>query len=67
MAQVCGLHQPIDSAKVLSHLLSVYKYNLEQDLSSHSNPQRPTYALGHEGGLLLCSWPRGGKLSLPFV
>src|SRR5436853_844322 len=23
--------------------------------------------LGDEGGLLLCSWPKGGKLSLPFV
>jgi hypothetical protein len=23
--------------------------------------------LGNEGGLLLCSWPKGGKLSLPFV
>ena len=22
---------------------------------------------GDEGGLLLCSWPKGGKLSLPFV
>jgi hypothetical protein len=31
------------------------------------NPQRPAYALGDEGGLLLCSWPKGGKLSLPFV
>jgi len=23
--------------------------------------------LGNEGGLLLCTWPKGGKLSLPFV
>jgi hypothetical protein len=23
--------------------------------------------MGNEGGLLLCSWPKGGKLSLPFV
>lgn len=45
----------------------MYKYNLRQDLSAHANPQRPTYALGKEGGLLLCSWPKGGKLSLPFV
>jgi len=47
--------------------LSVYKYNLKKDLTDHSNPQRPGYAIGNEGGLLLCSWPRGGKLSLPFV
>ncbi|MFZ0429417.1 MAG: GH116 family glycosyl hydrolase [Acidobacteriota bacterium] len=25
------------------------------------------YALGHEGGLLLCTWPKGGTPSLPFV
>ena len=40
---------------------------MKDDLSKHSNPQRPGFALGNEGGLLLCTWPRGGKLSLPFV
>ena len=44
-----------------------HKYNLKHDLSRHVNPQRPGYAVGNEGGLLLCSWPRGGSLSLPFV
>ncbi|MDO6430883.1 GH116 family glycosyl hydrolase [Flavitalea sp. BT771] len=67
IARVCGLPEPVDAAKVKSHLLSVYKYNLKKDLTDHSNPQRPGYAIGNEGGLLLCSWPRGGKLSLPFV
>jgi uncharacterized protein (DUF608 family) len=64
---VCGLNDIIDSNKIVSHLKSVYKYNFKKDLSCHSNPQRPTYAMGNEGGLLLCSWPKGGKLSLPFV
>jgi len=67
IARVCGLPEPMDAAKVKGHLLSVYKYNLKKDLTDHSNPQRPGYAIGNEGGLLLCSWPRGGKLSLPFV
>lgn len=67
IARVCGLQEPVDAAKVRSHLLSVYKYNLKKDLTDHSNPQRPGYAIGSEGGLLLCSWPKGGKLSLPFV
>ena len=52
---------------MVSHLKSIYKYNLKKDLSDHPNPQRPTYAMGREGGLLLCSWPKGGELSLPFV
>jgi len=38
-----------------------------RDLSEHANPQRPSYACGAEGGPLLCTWPKGGKLSLPFV
>lgn len=67
MSQACGLDEPINSEKVKSHLNSVYKYNLKHDLSDHANPQRPGYAVGHEGGLLLCTWPRGGKPSLPFV
>lgn len=68
MARVCGIEDEIiDSEKVTSHLASVYKYNFRPDLSDHANPQRPTYAMNHEGGLLLCSWPKGGKLSLPFV
>lgn len=67
IARMCGLNDPLDAKKVKSHLLAVHKYNLKDNLSDHANPQRPSYALGEEGGLLLCSWPKGGKLSLPFV
>jgi uncharacterized protein (DUF608 family) len=67
MAAVCGVGDVLDAEKVRQHLLAVYKYNYKTDLSSHANPQRPTYALGDEGGLLLCSWPKGGQLTLPFV
>lgn len=67
IARVCGLDDPFDKTKIQSHLLAVYKNNLKHDLSDHANPQRPSYAFGDEGGLLLCSWPKGGKLSLPFV
>ena len=67
IAEMCGLGPILDEAKVRSHLMAVYKHNFRRDLSEHPNPQRPTYALGDEGGLLLCSWPKGGELSLPFV
>jgi uncharacterized protein (DUF608 family) len=67
MARVCGLPAPIDTQKVNSHLMAVYSHNLKRDLSQYSNPQRPGFAFGHEGGLLLCTWPSGGQLSLPFV
>lgn len=67
MAMVCGIGQIVDATKIASHLKSVYKYNLKHNLSNHANPQRPGYACGNEGGLLLCCWPKGGKPSLPFV
>jgi uncharacterized protein (DUF608 family) len=67
IARMCGLKDPIDTTKVKSHLEAVYKYNFKTTLEDHANPQRPTFAFGTDGGLLLCSWPKGGKLSLPFV
>ncbi|MDR0395364.1 MAG: hypothetical protein LBH77_09425 [Tannerella sp.] len=67
MSLVCGMPEVIDKDKIRSHLVSVHTYNLKKDLSNHANPQRPTFALGNDGGLLLCSWPKGGKLQLPFV
>jgi uncharacterized protein (DUF608 family) len=67
IGEVCGLKNVVDSVKVTSHLKSVFKYNFRKDLTDHPNPQRPSYALGNEGGLLLCTWPKGGRLSLPFV
>jgi uncharacterized protein (DUF608 family) len=67
IGSMCGLPSFVDDKKVSSHLLAVHKYNLKSTLKEHANPQRPGYALDTEGGLLLCSWPKGGKLSLPFV
>lgn len=67
IARMCALPDAVDPAKIKNHLLAVHKYNLKESLSEHANPQRPSFALGDEGGLLLCSWPKGGKLSLPFV
>ncbi len=66
MALVCGIGPVIDRKVALKHLLSVFKHNFIKDLSEHSNPQRSGYALGSEAGLLLCTWPKGGKPSLPF-
>jgi uncharacterized protein (DUF608 family) len=67
LAQMCGLGEIINQEQVRKNLEAIHRYNLRKDLSDHSNPQRPSFALGSEGGLLLCSWPKGGQLSLPFV
>jgi len=65
MGYVSGLAPFLDVGQVASHLDSVFRNNFKEDLSQHANPQRSTYALGHEAGLLVCTWPHGGRLSLP--
>lgn len=67
MAWTAGLAPGVDARKTESHVRAVYRHNFRADLSTHVNLQRPAYAFNHEGGLLLCSWPRGGKPTLPFV
>ncbi|MBN1466913.1 hypothetical protein JXA02_14260 [candidate division KSB1 bacterium] len=67
LAHMCGLEPTVDRQKVKNHLSAVYKYNLKHDLSDHVNPQRPAFANGNEGGLLLCTWPKDDQPSLPFV
>ncbi|MCL2305387.1 MAG: non-lysosomal glucosylceramidase [Planctomycetaceae bacterium] len=68
IAKTAGIDADIiDPKLVKSHLLAIYKHNFRNDLSEHSNPQRPTYAMGDDAGLLLCTWPNGGKPLLPFV
>ena len=51
----------------IATLQAIFKHNFKTDLSQHANAQRPGYAMGREPGLLLCSWPRGSKPTLPFV
>jgi uncharacterized protein (DUF608 family) len=67
LAEICGIGEVVDRGKITSHLAAVFKHNFRADLGGHTNPQRPTYALNAEGGLLLCTWPKGGEPSLPFV
>jgi hypothetical protein len=47
--------------------MSVYRYNHKKDLTAHANLVRVSFACGEESGLLLCSWPRGGRPSIPMA
>ena len=67
MAALYGVETPLAKENVRSHLKAIFAHNFKPDLWEHACLQRPGYALGHEAGLLLCSWPRGGKPTLPFV
>jgi hypothetical protein len=67
MARQYGIETPLARKNVRSTLQAIFKHNFKIDLSDHANAQRPGYAMGREPGLLLCSWPRGDKPTLPFV
>ena len=62
-----GLPDALNRSRTRRHLKAIFKHNFRHSLRGHANPQRPGYALNDEPGLLLCSWPQGGKPSLPFV
>ena len=66
LARCCGLEAVLDESRVARHLASVFRHNFRRSLRDHANPQRPGFAFPREGGLLLCSWPRGDKPALPF-
>ena len=45
---------------------SIYRYNYHEAMRGHESVQR-VYAYPDEGGLTLCSWPKGGRPEQPFV
>jgi non-lysosomal glucosylceramidase len=65
MATVLGLEPGWSSERMRKTLQSIYRYNFRNTFYDHPNTQR-IYALNDEKGLLLCSWPKGGRPPLPF-
>lgn len=66
LAHVVGLGHVIPAEHSASAVRAVFAHNFIPDLSAHESVQR-TYALNNEGGLVLCTWPRGGRPRLPFA
>ena len=64
-AHVLGLGHLLPEEHVRSAMSAVVRHNWLQDFSAHHNCQR-TYCLNGESGLLLCSWPNGGRPRYPF-
>ncbi len=64
---LCGVASSADSREHPQEPAGDLRLQLPASLWEHANPQRPGYALGDEPGLLLCTWPQGGKPTLPFV
>lgn len=65
-AFVGGLGYILPEGHVDSALAAIVDHNHRADLSAHESTQR-VYALNDEGGLLLASWPNGGRPAIPFV
>lgn len=65
-AWVNGLGDLLPRDRLRSALGAIVAHNHRTDLTAHESAQR-VYALDDEGGLLLASWPRGGRPVIPFV
>jgi non-lysosomal glucosylceramidase len=66
MAMAAGLGRFLPEVRLKTTLRSIFENNFMTDFRDYSNVQR-TYALNDEKGLLLCTWPKGGRPPLPFV
>jgi uncharacterized protein (DUF608 family) len=64
-AAVVDLGHVLPKERVKKTLDSIFKHNFQSDFRRFANPQR-LYALFDEKGLLLCSWPKGGRPGIPF-
>lgn len=65
-SHVVGLGHVLPADHVKSSLRSLFKHNFRTSFYDHANPQR-IYALADDAGLLLCTWPKGGRPALPVV
>jgi uncharacterized protein (DUF608 family) len=66
LAHLTGLGHILPVEHVRSAVHAVFRHNFRTDLTRHESVQR-TYALNGESGLVLCSWPNGGRPRIPFV
>lgn len=66
LAHLTGLGYILPKEHVQQAVKSIYQYNFRANFETQQSVQR-TYVLYDESGLLLCSWPKGGRPKFPFV
>ena len=65
-AHILGLGDLSDRAHAKKTCESIMKYNFKEDFSHHYTNMR-IYCAGKDKGLLIASWPQGGRERYPFV
>ena len=65
-AHLNGLGHLLPPDHVRSAVGAIFDHNFRRDFSDYHSVQR-TYALNDDRGLVLCTWPRGGRPRIPFV
>lgn len=65
LAHTSGLGYVLDKDHVQTTLQSIMKYNYVDNFNEHFNTFR-SFGLGHEAGLVMASYPKGGLLDFPF-
>jgi non-lysosomal glucosylceramidase len=66
LAHLVGLGHILPRDHVRSAVSAVFRHNFRTDFHDYDSVQR-TYALNDESGLVLCTWPNGGRPVIPFV
>ena len=66
LSHVAGVGHVLDPKRVRKAMQSVFKYNWRETMRDVPNMQR-VYAMNDEGGLAICTWPKGGRPELPTV
>ncbi len=66
MAHICGLGHLAKKEHIQTALRSIIKYNYQTDFTHQFNQMR-SFVMGKESGLLIGSWPHGGRLKVPFA
>lgn len=66
LAHLVGLGHILPSEHVRSAARAIHRHNFRRDFTGYASVQR-TYALNDESGLVLCTWPNGGRPRIPFV
>lgn len=63
-AHILGLGYLLDENHVRQAALSIFRHNFRESMHGHTQEPR-VFAADTDGGLLNCTWPRGGRPQIP--